>query len=289
MSKSESDTVELARQAFAWLDAERDWTTGIAHELQQRYFELLADDVVLDVDGTHDDAIFGDPLVGKRAVVNMYKQAPDWIEGNCLERPLEFVGSGDRVVVLGAERFTIKSSGVTARNKEFAIVLNFREGLIMRVRQIGDMSEWIDARRAANVALARRAYGDLVEHRDAQRQSSDFQPYIDLLAEDVVFGYAAPPGTPVSEVLRGKAAVVEFMTTTSTALVDDISLDRPLEFFGNGDRVVVLGSESYTIKKTGAPATNKEFAVVMDFRDGRIVRVLQIKDLSDFVQAYQGG
>lgn len=283
-----ASNLELAKRAWAWLDTEEDWTSGSRRDLQQEYFALLADDVVLHVDSPGDTHIFGEDIRGKQAVIDMYAHAPEWIDGNRLERPLEFIGDGDRIVVVGAERYRIKESGVTARNKEFAIILDFRDGLISSIRQVGDMSEWIDAYRTANITLARKAYGDLESGRDAERQTSDFQPYIDLLADDVVFKYAAPEGTPVSDKLVGKDAVVEFMTVTSGELVEDISLDRPLEFFGHGDRVVLLGSESYTIKKSAVKATGKEFAVVMDFRDGKISSVLQIKDLTDIAEAFRG-
>lgn len=286
---TDTDNLALARKAWGWLSTERDWTTGVAGAEQQVYFDLLDEEVVLDVDSPSDDEIFGGAIRGRQAVMNMYTQAPEWIEDNRLERPLEFVGDGNRVVVLGAERYVIKATGVAARNKEFAIVLDFADNKIVHVRQIGDMSEWIDAYRRRNILLARQAYGDLEANREEERQTGDFQPYIDLLADDVVFAYAAPAGTPVSEPLHGKWAVVEFMTTTSGQIVEDISLDRPLEFYGDGDgdRVIILGAESYTLKKTGKRANGKEFAVVMDFRDGKIAKVLQIKDLTDFALAYR--
>lgn len=137
-----------------------------------------------------------------------------------------------------------------------------------------------------NVALAKKAYGALEDRGAEQRQDSDFQPFLDALADDVVFRYAAPEGTPLSRELHGKPEVIEFLTVTAPELVEDVHLTRPLEFVGDGDRVVVLGAESYTLKKTGAQARNKSFAVVMDFRDGRVVRLVQIKDLSEFVEAY---
>lgn len=152
----------------------------------------------------------------------------------------------------------------------------------MNQRTVTAMSIDID-----NVALARKAYGVLEEKRDSERETADFQPYIDLLAQDVVFRYAAPEGTPLSGELRGKDAVVKFMTVTAPKLADDVRLTRPLEFVGSGDRVVVLGAETYTITKSGVTVENKEFAVVMDFRDGLISRVVQLKDLSEFVKAYR--
>lgn len=285
-NESKQDGVDLVRRAFSWLDTEHDWTTGSTRDLQRQFFDLLADDVVLEVDAPSGTFAYESAFRGKPAVIEMYRNAPEWISDNRLERSLEYVGGGNRVVVLGSERYAIKKSGVVARNKEFAIIVDLRGGQIAKLRQVGDMSEWIDAYRSENIALAKKAYSVLEGNRDAQRAAGDFQPYIDLLADDVVFRYAAPEGTPVSAELRGKPAVIEFMQEKSPQLVENARLDRALEFFGSGTRVVVLGSESYTVRKSGVSAHNKEFAVVLDFREGRISRVLQIKDLSEFVTAF---
>jgi hypothetical protein len=59
-----------------------------------------------------------------------------------------------------------------------------------------------------------------------------------------------------------------------------------MDFLGAGDRVVVLGRESFEIKKTGVTVTGSEYADVLDFRDGLITRFLVIQDLSAVVEAY---
>lgn len=137
------DNIALAKTAWSWLetdDSERDMSDLAP------YFDLLSEDVVLKVDSPEDTHVYGSEIRGKQAVMDMYEEAfSKLIKDNNLERPLEFVGSGDRVVVLGSERYTIRKTGVVARNKEFAIVMDFREGKIVGIRQVGDMSEYVQA------------------------------------------------------------------------------------------------------------------------------------------------
>ena len=63
--------------------------------------------------------------------------------------------------------------------------------------------------------------------------------------------------------------------------------EKPLEFFGNGERVVVLGTESVEIKKNGVTVPNSEYADVIDFRDGLVTRFSVIQDLTAVVDAYR--
>lgn len=140
-----TDNISLAKKAWSWLETESSERT--ITDLQP-YFDLLADDVVLKVEAPEDaSGLYLGEVRGKQALIDMYTAAlnGEGIEENDLERPLEFVGKGERVVVLGSERYKIKKDGVTARNKEFALVMDFRDGKITRVQQIGDLSEYVAA------------------------------------------------------------------------------------------------------------------------------------------------
>jgi ketosteroid isomerase-like protein len=116
-------------------------------------------------------------------------------------------------------------------------------------------------------------------------ESDDWQPLIDHLADDVVFKVTIPDGTPVSGELRGKQAVVEYLTRLPDLL--EFRQERPLQFFGNGDRVVVLGKESFDVKESGVTVHGSEYADVLDFRDGLITRFLVIQDTSAIADAYR--
>jgi ketosteroid isomerase-like protein len=117
------------------------------------------------------------------------------------------------------------------------------------------------------------------------REESDSNPFFDLLADDVVLKYSVPEGTPLSGEFRGKEAVVHFSAVVGPSLVEDVALEGPFTYVDGGDRVVMLGAESYTITKTGVRVCGTAFCNVFEFRDGRIVRLLFIKDMSAFVDA----
>lgn len=127
-----------------------------------------------------------------------------------------------------------------------------------------------------NVALAKRSCSHL-KKSISERELSDYHPFFDSLAEGVVFEYVSPND---SREFRGKQAVVEyvkglFTTLTSPELEEDVQLEKSLEYLAKGDRVVVLWVECTKNRKTGVISNSKEVAVIMDFRDGLITRLLR--------------
>jgi ketosteroid isomerase-like protein len=116
-------------------------------------------------------------------------------------------------------------------------------------------------------------------------ETEDWPRLIDRLADDVVFKVTIPDGTPVSGEFRGKQAVVDHLLNLGNHL--EFRQEKPLEFFGNGERVVVLGQEAVAIKKSGVTVPHSEYATVLDFREGLITRFLVIQDISAFVDAYR--
>jgi ketosteroid isomerase-like protein len=102
-------------------------------------------------------------------------------------------------------------------------------------------------------------------------QSSDFQPFFDHLDDDVVFTTSAGE-------LRGKPAVIHYFTHAGE-LLEFRPYERPQEYFGTGDRVVIVGEETFRVRATGA-TTRVPWAWVYDLRDGLITRIEAIEDLS---------
>jgi ketosteroid isomerase-like protein len=92
-----------------------------------------------------------------------------------------------------------------------------------------------------------------------------------------------PDGTPISGEFRGKQAVIDHLIRLGEVAV--FRQKEPQEYFASGDRVVVLGEDSFAIKQSGVTARS-EYAMVLDFRDGLITRWLIIQDLPAFVDAY---
>jgi uncharacterized protein len=116
-------------------------------------------------------------------------------------------------------------------------------------------------------------------------ESDDWQPLVDHLAEDVEFRVTIAEGTPISGELHGKQAVVDHLMNLGDLV--DFRQEKPLEYYGNGERVVVLGTESVEIKKNGVTVPHSEYATVLDFRGDLITRFLVIQDMSAFVDAYR--
>jgi ketosteroid isomerase-like protein len=126
-----------------------------------------------------------------------------------------------------------------------------------------------------NIALARTIM-----------ESDDWQVLIDHLADDVVFKATIPDGTPISGEFRGKQAMVDHLIRLGDIL--EFRQEQPLQYFGNGRRVVVLGRETVEIKENGVTVPQSEYATVLDFDNGLITRYLVIQDLSAVVDAYRG-
>jgi ketosteroid isomerase-like protein len=113
----------------------------------------------------------------------------------------------------------------------------------------------------------------------------DWELLFDHLAEDVVFEVTISDGTPISGQFRGRRAVLEHFKNLGN--IAEFRQEQPLEYFGQGDRVVVLGRESSEVKKSGMTIRGSHYAEIVDLRDRLITRFLIIQDLSAFVEAYQ--
>jgi ketosteroid isomerase-like protein len=127
-----------------------------------------------------------------------------------------------------------------------------------------------------NIELARR----LINPPDG-----NWQPLLDHLADDVVFKVTVPEGTPISGEFRGKEATTGHFARLGELL--EFHQEEPMEFFGDGERVVVLGKESVEVKRNGMTVPGSEYVTVLDFRDGLITRFLVIQDMSAFADAYR--
>ena len=134
---------------------------------------------------------------------------------------------------------------------------------------VADLVEGTPPREASsrdNVAVLQRIWGPL-----ERGESTDYQPFFDLLDDDIVFT------TSVGE-LRGKQAVIQYFLHAGE-LVEFRPFERPSEYFGNGNRVVMLGEETFRVRASGVTA-HTPWAWVYELRDGLITRIEAIQDLS---------
>lgn len=130
----------------------------------------------------------------------------------------------------------------------------------------GAPERFADGPAAEHIAFLRIIY-DPIE----RGESTDQGPLFEAMTDDVVLELAAG-------VLRGKAAVARYFDEGSKRM-EFHPFERPLEYFGAGDRVVQVGFETFRVKRTGA-THQADWAWVFEFRDGRIVRIRGIEDLS---------
>lgn len=103
----------------------------------------------------------------------------------------------------------------------------------------------------------------------------DFQSLTTHLADDVVFEVTPPEGVPTTPERRGKQAVVDYLTS-----LGDIVTFWRVQCFGDGERVVAVGAESFTIARYGI-TVGSEFALLLHICSGVITRFLIIEDLSE--------
>ncbi|HEX2220777.1 MAG TPA: nuclear transport factor 2 family protein [Gemmatimonadales bacterium] len=101
----------------------------------------------------------------------------------------------------------------------------------------------------------------------------DFRSLAEHLAQDVILEVTPPGGHAVEH--RGRGAVVDYFS----ALGDIVSFWR-VRCYDRGERVVVVGSERFTIPRHGV-TLGGEFALLLYVCDGLITRFLIIEDLSD--------
>ncbi len=88
---------------------------------------------------------------------------------------------------------------------------------------------------------------------------------------------------PQSGKRQGKAAVGQFFQQVGSTL--DFQLFEPLEFVAQGDSVVALGRFKATVKATKKVAES-DWAMVFNFRNGKIVRFREFTDSAAVVRAY---
>lgn len=103
----------------------------------------------------------------------------------------------------------------------------------------------------------------------------DFAPLATHLADDVVFEVTPPGGGPATPEHRGKTAVVDYFTS-----LGDIVTFWRVRCFGDGDRVVAVGAENFTIPRYGV-TLGSEFALLLHMCGGLITRFLIIEDLTE--------
>lgn len=126
----------------------------------------------------------------------------------------------------------------------------------------------------------------------------DFSPLYEALAADAVLEIPStsapgeddprrtqPPWDLIGRSHRG----IEAIRAAIEGDQEDVAgweIQRPLEYFSSGDRVVVLLSERYSVRSSTTQVPWSEVAMVFDVRDGEIVRFQVIVDCSGHIAAH---
>jgi len=112
----------------------------------------------------------------------------------------------------------------------------------------------------------------------------DMPRVFSLLSEDVQWDHRGPPGAPISQLYVGKAGVEEFFATINAT--QEFLKFEAHEFFGSGDRVVVLGYHHFRVKETGKE-WDSEFAAAWTVKDGLVTSWRPIHDLTAEAEAHR--
>lgn len=102
----------------------------------------------------------------------------------------------------------------------------------------------------------------------------DFRALATHLDENVVFEITPPGGENGVVQARGAEAVLDYFTS----LGDIVSFWR-VRCYGDGERVVAVGAERFTVPRYGV-TLGGEFALLLHVSGERITRFLIIEDLS---------
>jgi uncharacterized protein len=192
-------------------------------------------------------------------VTEHFERLPELLEFE-QEQPMEFLGDGDRVVVLGRESFEIKRNGVTVRGSEYADVIEFRDGRIANFLVIQDLSAVVDAYRGEDRVEVARRFFELLHDKD-------IDAWAKLWHEDGrILVFYPPDGFPPTiegkdEILAGFNDLFAHFDSFEPELTDVYAAE-------NSDAVCVEYQPRATLTN-GSEYTNENMAVFR-FKDGLI-------------------
>lgn len=112
----------------------------------------------------------------------------------------------------------------------------------------------------------------------------DMPGFLNLMADNVVWDHQGPKGVPFNQIYHGQDGVAEFLKTVDETM-ETLEMN-PREFFGSGERVVVLGFSRYRVRET-----KKEFetdwAMTFTLKDGKVTHWKPIMDFTAQAEAFQ--
>jgi ethanolamine utilization protein EutQ len=203
----------------------------------------------------------------------------------------EWVVTYDEALIITRGAFTVTSADGVETTARAGEIIFLRAGTPVVYSAKGDGAElvyvtyphWSETEASERFLDVFQPSEDRPEQQDAEAvlrsiydplergESIDFQPFYDAFDEDIVLT------TSMGEA-RGKQAVIGYFAKAAETMEFDIFV-RPLQYFGDSNRVVQIGRETFRVKETGK-THEADWAWVYDVEDGRITRILGIEDLS---------
>jgi ketosteroid isomerase-like protein len=102
-------------------------------------------------------------------------------------------------------------------------------------------------------------------------ESEDSEALYDALDDEVTFKLS------VGE-LNGKGAVIAYLD--GGELLEFSPFETPLMYFGDGDRAVIVGEETFRVTDTGPIVHKAEYAWVVLVQERKITHISEIQDVS---------
>jgi ketosteroid isomerase-like protein len=127
-----------------------------------------------------------------------------------------------------------------------------------------------------NISLLKQAY-DAYDKGDIQR-------LLGLLAQDIEWDLPEVEGIPFTGKRRGLGQVSDFFRVLAEC--QEPREFKPDQYIGQGDRVVVLGHATFTVKATGAEFSG-DWCHVFRIAGGKIASFKEYDDTYKAAQAYQ--
>lgn len=123
----------------------------------QGFYDCVTDDVELSFSFPRDTPIYGEGFHGKQDIVDLTSTERELIETGGVECTPEFIVGEDQVVLLAEQTYTVKKTGLRVSGHMVAIVMNFREGLISRIRIYEDGSGYLETLKGTVIRRERAA------------------------------------------------------------------------------------------------------------------------------------
>ena len=125
---------------------------------------------------------------------------------------------------------------------------------------------------------------ETVRHCYEMFGSGDISGLMEHLSEDIAFSVPEVENSPYGGIWYGREEVKKFFEVQS--LAEDLTDYEPREFIAQGDRVVVLGRSTATVRSTGRHYST-EWVHIHTVRDNLITNSVEFFDTAAALRAFQ--